>query len=142
MSHGRHGAWGSDRAALVGRPQLGPIGMRDAASPYAMNCARAYLYVGSLQLFPSLKVGGTRSLPQITFPARPRALCECRVALAKIPVDCFLAFVNRPIVAVVNYCAGHPVEYQLYDIKELGTAGERRQLKLGAWATMDWRVAH
>ena len=60
----------------------------------------------------------------------PWVLCKRTIPLAEIPIDCTLAFLDRRIVAVVNDRSSHPAEYRLYDVQELGTARERRQLNL------------
>src|SRR5262249_25682767 len=57
-----------------------------------------------------------------------RVLRERGVPLAEIPIDCALAFVDRPIIAVVNDRSCHPAEDRLNDVQELGTAGKRGQL--------------
>ena len=52
------------------RVRVARVGTEDAREVAVHRGKSSYRYLGSLQLFVSRKIGGLRSLPQITLPAR------------------------------------------------------------------------
>jgi hypothetical protein len=96
----------------------------------------SYRYLGSLQLFVSRKIGGSRSLPQITLPARRGLIANAALRSRKYRLTARLHSLTD-LVAVVNNSAGHPAEDRLYDIQKLCNRWGAAPARLAVRATLD-----